>query len=167
MAVAQILGEIQRLITALEATQSLLLELFARKHIALVEANAEELLRLAEAEALLAKQLAEHVQRRHQVLSAAQVAGLPSSGISELARAIVGGNAPEFLARIRHCQQIAARLRRESWVHWVVAQRSYTQHGQLLDLIAHSGERSPTYESGVGNTSNHQGQGGVLFDASA
>jgi hypothetical protein len=45
-------------------------------------------------------------------------------------------------------------------VHWVVANRSIAQTSSLLELIAHRGDRPPTYDGAATS-------GGTLLDTSA
>ena len=81
-----LLGEIQQLLAAIEATQQQLLELFAKKLAALIGARTDELLTLARSETELANQLTQHLQQRRQILARAHEDGLPSSSIQDSSR---------------------------------------------------------------------------------
>jgi hypothetical protein len=73
---------------------------------------------------------------------------------------VVGCDAP-LIERIAACRRRATTLRREGWVHWVVAKRTLAQTNTLLDLIANRGDRPATYGAAPPT------RGGALLDASA
>ena len=114
-------------------------------------------------EAELSKELTQHLQWRRRILAQARERGLPSGSLHDLANAVANDERSDLLARIARCRSTAAKLRRESWIQWVVAQRAYSQHAELLDLIAHWGQRALTY----GRESSQTTPGGLLLDASA
>ena len=65
--------------------------------------------------------------------------------------------------RIQAARRKSERIRRESWVQWVVSQRANTYYNELLELLAYSGKKAPVYSDKPGPPSG----GGTILDASA
>ncbi len=145
-------------VAKLETLQSELFALYRRKRTALAAADVAEMQASQAPEADLAKRLKTLQQERQQILARAAQHRLPHTALAELATA-VGGDA-ELRSRIDRCRRRAGELRREGWVHWVVANRSIAQTSSLLELIAHRGDRPPTYDGAATS-------GGTLLDTSA
>ena len=143
----------------LEATQTNLLALYRRKRAALTTADAELLRQLELPERQAGEQLQSLAADRQQMIARAGQLGRACGSLMELL-ANVGGD-PALRERMRCCQQRTAALRREGWVQWVVTRRSLSQTSALLELIAHRGDRPPTYDQAAA------GGGGTLLDASA
>ncbi len=149
-------------VSKLETLQSELLTLYRKKRAALASADVVALQQTERPEREAADRLkALTVERQHLLVRAGQF-GTPNASLAEVARA-VGGDA-ELHERIDKCRQRSATLRREGWVHWVVAKRSLAQNAALLDLIAHHGNRPPTYDRPVSSSST---AGGTLLDTTA
>ena len=142
-----------------EAVQADLLALHRRKRSALATADSSILRELESLESNAAERLKKLVAERHQMLVRAGQFGTPNGSLADLAAAI--GCDASLLTRLANCRRRATTLRREGWVHWVVAKRSLAQTAALLDLIAQRGDRSPTYDKPVAAI------GGTLLDASA
>jgi hypothetical protein len=155
---AQFRSSISDYVSRLEAVQSELFALYRRKRTALATADVGVLQSLLEPEADLAKRLTTLRNERQQSLARAGQFGAPHGSLAELVTALGGDE--ELQSRIARCRSRSTELRREGWVHWVVAQRSIAQTSSLLDLIAHRGDRPPTYD---GATTT----GGTLLDTSA
>lgn len=146
----------------LERVQAALVELFAEKRRSLVTARTSELAQLAAREAEAAKALQEVVADRSRLLSDARRSGYRTDSIGGLVP-LMGALVPaEWVERLRRAEAVAAQLREESWVHWIISHRCYNHYTELLDLIAHGGETSPTYS----RQPDRSAAGGVLLDAS-
>jgi FlgN protein len=146
-------------VARVEAVQADLLAAYRRKRAALAAADTAVLREIEPLERQAAERLKALVGERHQMLVRAGQFGTPHGSLADVANALACD--PAVLARLASCRKRAATLRREGWVHWVVAKRSLAQTGALLDLIAHRGDRSPTYDKPTGRP------GGTLLDASA
>jgi len=164
-----LLDEVRGFLNGLEATQSDLRELYSKKRSALQGARADELIRLAETETTLTRALHEHMKRRHRILQQANRQGVAATTIEELIdqetdqQAFLGGDGRELRSQIADLQRMSALLRRESWIHWIIAHRAYQYHSELLDLIAQGGEKRPTYG---GPTGSRDSGGGAILDHS-
>lgn len=123
-------------------------------------AKAAEILQLAEREKALVVAMQEHVHCRTNILERGRRQGLPSQSLERLTRTIDAGDARQLQSRMRGMRQTATELRRESWIHWIVAQRTCGQYSSLLELIAHHGKQSPTYDEQPGGMST----GGAILD---
>lgn len=145
-------------VSRLEAVQSELFALSRRKRTALATADVAVLQSLLAPETDLAKRLTTLRNERSQLLVRAGQYRAPNASLAELG--IACGSDQELQSRMARCRSRAAELRREGWVHWVVAQRSIAQTSSLLELIAHRGDRPPTYDNATTN-------GGTLLDTSA
>ena len=146
-------------VSRLEGVQSDLLALYRRKRVALAAADVTELQSLTAFESDGVERLKTLGSERQRLLVQAAQLGAANSSLSDVATAI--GSDGSLHDRIAKCRRRAAELRREGWVHWVVAQRSITQTTALLELIAHRGDRPPTYDGGSSSA------GGTLLDTSA
>jgi hypothetical protein len=163
-----LLRELTRFLTALEETQQELLVLFGAKRLALDQHQSEELMRLSVQEGALAARLQELVSERSKFLLKARGAGFAVESLLEFAGAVgktVGDSrvlrAIELIElRIHEAQQRTAQLQHESWVHWIVSHRCYNHYTELLELIAHGGQRAPTY-----GDRHPAASGGALLDA--
>lgn len=145
-------------VSRVEAVQTELLTLYRHKRVALAAADAAALRDLEVPERGAAERLKTLVAERQQMLVRAGQFQLPQGSLADLAGAV--GCDPAVVARIASCRRRAAAIRREGWVHWVVAKRSLAQTAALLDLIAHRGAPPTTYEKAVAAA------GGALLDAS-
>lgn len=150
---------IEAYVTRLEAAQSELLSLYRRKRIALTTADAPALRELEQPERQTAEQLKSLVGERLQLLTRAGQFHLPHESLIATAAAV---DAPTtVLERLANCRRRATALRREGWIHWIVAKRGLAQTTALLDLIVHRGDRPATYDKPLASP------GGSLLDTSA
>ena len=163
MPVDKTLSQIETFLTSLEATQTELASLLEKKRAALTNARADELLRLSHIEADLAVRLQEHLDDRRRIIEQAEQRGSAAESIRHLVTQIGGEAASRLEPRLQHAERLAKTLRRESWIHWIVAQRTCRHYGDLLELIAHCGETAPTYS----RSPSRQTTGGAILDASA
>lgn len=155
---ADIRASITDYVSRLETVQSELFALYRRKREALATADVAELQALQTPEEDLAKRLMTLQQDRQRILARSGQLGVPSTSLAEVVTALGGDE--ELQPRIARCRRRAGELRREGWVHWVVANRSIAQTSSLLELIAHRGDRPPTYDGAATS-------GGTLLDTSA
>jgi len=160
---SQFAKAIDAFLTRLESRQSAFAEHYVDKDEALRTSQTKRLFEIAAREEQLCDDLRASALERNQILQAARGAKLPTGSISELATALEGVSDNERrLKRIERVGQRAAELRRNTWSHWVVAQRSYAQYSALIDLIANRGKTAPTSSAGEGGHAE-----GSLMDASA
>ena len=157
-----LLSRVKKFLHALEAIQDELLELYERKRLAITRAEATEMRALAQTEAKLTQTMQGFIQQRQQILNDAGGAQLPSDSILDLVAAVGGDEQPQLEERVVQSRKKSERIRRESWVHWVVSQRALNHYRDLLDLIADHGRKSPTYSHGA----RRQSTGGAILDAS-
>ena len=160
---AELLGDVVRVLRALEGTQEELAGVFARKQGLLTGSNPLELDAVTRAEGELNKRLRALVGVRRELLEQAGRAGLPSDSLKSMV-ARLGGKVAEALSpQIERIGRAAARLRTESWGQWILAQRASQHYGQLIDLIANAGQRAATYTAGPERAAG----GGAILDATA
>lgn len=126
------------------------------------ERTYDELLRLAESEAALAQQLQAAGDQRQRILQSAGRKGLPCKSLSDLAHSIAGDEGGRLQSRIQRASGMSNRIRRESWIHWIIAHRACSHYTNLLNLIANCGKKAPTYSK----ESCEESRGGVILDAS-
>ncbi len=159
-----LVAEVRRFLRNFETTQEELGELYRHKRTALIEARAPDLMRIAESENRLALDLKDQLGRRRQILQRSASAGLPAESIRTLVAAFDPKSRAELEPQIERAQSMATQVRRESWIHFIIAQRSLHQYNDLMELIAHCGQRSPTYNRTRGQETTG---GGAILDASA
>ena len=165
-----LLHDLSQFLTELEQTQHDLLTLFTAKREALDRRLSAELLRLSVEEGKLTARLQQLVKERTNLLNQARSAGFAVESLLELAGVIgrtVGDSrvlrAIELIEnRIIQSQLRTSKLQHESWVHWIISHRCYNHYTELLELIAHGGQRAPTYGEKASFAT-----GGALLDAAA
>jgi len=161
---ARLLEEVRQFLPDLESTQREFSNLFLRKREALIAARSDELLRLADSETVLVKRLHSHLGRRQRILIEARSEGLPSDSIVNLVARIAGEEIKPLETRIERIRILSLRLRRESWIHWIISHRTYNHYSEILNLIAHCGEQAPTYSRD--KNEEKKSTGGAILDTS-
>ena len=161
---AGLLAEVTSLLDRLEATQEELLALFNRKLVALTAAQADEIVKLAESETKLSDRLKQHLAERQRILQQAKERGLACRSVVDVVNAIGGRDRDAIKRRANDSRRRSAKLRQESWIHWIIAHRAIRHHSELLNLIAHCGEKAPTYDK---TTGTEPSAGGAILDTSA
>lgn len=161
MSTEELLHRIDGYLRDLADAQAQLSDLYAAKQSALVAARADELLRLAQSETGLAQRLRQAVGTRREILDEAASRRLPAGSLTELAAAIAGARLPALAERLERIRQTAEHLRREGWNHWIMSQRSCQQYTEILNFIAHRGQRPPVYS----REAPDRASGGVILDA--
>lgn len=159
---AQLLDEIRQFLHGLERAQQELSTLYAEKRTALVQGRNDDLMRIAQTESTLADTLKSLLGRRGQILDQAKSSGVDANSILTLVGAVGGDDYVALEPRIEQLRRNADELRRETWIHWIIAHRAYSHYSELLELVAHSGKKSPTYDE----KSKESSSGGAIFDAS-
>lgn len=160
---AQRLEEVRRFLAGLEIIQQQFATHLEQKTIALKSADRPQLLQLAEVEKTLVAQLQQHLMVRGDILQRAKQFGLPADSLEKLTESIAGTEWESFKESIDRARTMTQLLRRQSWIHWVMAHRAFTNYGELLSLIANGGQGSLTYDD---QTTRSSTRGGTLLDAS-
>lgn len=155
--------EVFRLLADLEQIQIEMEQLHMVKDRALAAPKAEQLTPLAQLEGELAQRLQTFTVERTRLLAKARQHGLPGDSLQALAGAIGGAQQAAALERIELAQVRSARLRRHSWSHWLIAHRCYQHYTEMLELIAHGGQKAPTYSTT--QTATSKGRTGVMLNA--
>ncbi len=158
----KVLKAVELFLLQLEALQQELSEVMAQKRTAMTALAGDELTKICQEEQTLIARLQKLLHERHRILAFAKQRGWASESLWHLVQAIATENREELSRRIEESQQRAVRLRHESWVHWIISHRSYNHYTELIELIAHCGQQSPTYHE-EGNKST---AGGALLDTS-
>lgn len=158
----QLLDELRGFLRDLESTQDSLLQLFGRKLSALHNSQADELMQLSTQEAELARQLQILLGRRQRILEQVRQDGYSCETLFAVVDVLGGDDRDQLQSRIRRAEQMSQELRQESWVHWIISNRAYNHYTEILELIAHCGEKSPTYSQ----QPNEGTSGGAILDTS-
>tara|TARA_R110002111_G_scaffold107056_2_gene165517 strand:+ start:100204 stop:100725 length:522 start_codon:yes stop_codon:yes gene_type:complete len=159
----QLLGKLVGILNDLEPIQKQLLNLYQEKSKALKQVDATLIEQFGVVEEGLTRDLQFVLLRRQQLLQTAAQQGLPADSMKALLSGMGVAESTPVFQRIFEAQKRSQKLRHESWVQWIVSQRSYQHYSQILELIAHAGQKVPTYSRGQ----NESSTGGVIFDASA
>ena len=101
------------------------------------------------------------LNRRREILDEATRDNLPAGSLTELAAAITGGQHAALAHRLDRARHATEELRREGWNHWIISHRTCQQYTDLLNLIAHCGQKPPTYS----RDAHDKSIGGVILDA--
>lgn len=167
----QLVGEYEQIQDALE-------RLLEAKTAAMGAGRPELLFELSQQEALVAQRLQNFAAVRRNLLERARRQKLSFGSLKELVESMDGGRKDAgaigtgvigsaeraaVLERINVAQARAARLRRQTWTHWIVTQQSLQHCGEMLEIIAHGGQRAPTYTSSLSTPTT--GKGGALLNA--
>jgi hypothetical protein len=98
---------------------------------------------------------------RTQVLTTAKSEGHAADSLAQLIPRIAAAETDELMRQVARGEAAASRLRQESWVQWIISHRCYNHYTELLELIAHGGERSPVYSDRPETAT----RGGAVLDA--
>jgi hypothetical protein len=155
--------ETARFVDALEGTQQELFAALREQRRALVLGDATELDRLNGVAGEAARRLQQLSGWRTRLIDHASVDGGSASNLSDVLSRTMGMESESLRARLQRVQHRFLELRREAWIQWVISHRGQSVYADLLDLIAHGGQKAPTYHDGQPPA----GQGGVMLDAAA
>jgi hypothetical protein len=154
-------AELERFAIALQEAQQCLLTVLRTKRAALAGSDATALAALQEPELEAARRLQTLVTWRGRLLERARNDGHSCETLIDLAGAL-GPSANIVTARLRESRQLAAEIRHESWVQWVITNRCCNFYSELLELIAQGGRKPATYH----DTNPHRSTA-ALLDAKA
>ncbi len=149
MSMEQLLFEIEKFLTLLEPHQQKMLQLCDQKTVQLREGKMKELIELSNHEAVLTREMQLLLSTRQQLLNMASGICGQVESLEEIVKPIDTKAAQSILQRIEHSKGISEKIRRESWVHWIIAQKSCQHYGELIDIIAHCGKQAPSYAEGI------------------
>ena len=153
---------VRRFLAELEAAQTGLRDVLDRKGRALQAADAAELERIGEVEQEHVRGLQALLSRRRRILDQARAIGTVES-ISDLVEQFAGSDQSDLREQIGRIRAAADQIRRETWVHWIVARSMSSHYSELLELIANCGHEAPTYDE---RPVAHAPAGGAILDAS-
>ncbi|WP_298859078.1 hypothetical protein [uncultured Gimesia sp.] len=159
----QLLSQLVGILNDLEPIQKQLLDLYQAKSKALKQVDVARFEQFGVVEEELTRELQFVLLARQQLLQKAEQHGFPSQTMKDLLSGLDVAEADLVFQRIDDAEQRSKKLRHESWVQWIVSQRSYQHYSQILELIANAGQKVPTYSRGQ----NESNTGGAIFDASA
>lgn len=162
MASSELGSRVLRLLKDLECAQGKLQSVFAVKRTVLTNGTAKEIAALTQSESQVVAHLRELLKLRQQILGEAKRQGVSAGTLRELTPRVLAGDRASVLARMDRFEEQMASLRREGWGHWIVANRNYHHHTDLLDLIAYHGKAAPTYSRKAPRTT----AGGAILDTS-
>jgi len=152
-------SELAALLERLSAAQRELLSLLAAKRELIIRRDHQSLAALSQREGELATELGACQQRRHELLSQADAAGLPGGSLTDLSAALPKTAATTLRGPIAEASDRARLIRHECLAQWVAVQRTVLHLSQMLEIIATGGRSQPTYGKGRGAE-----RGGALID---
>ncbi|MBW3541492.1 MAG: flagellar export chaperone FlgN [Planctomycetes bacterium] len=158
---AQFSGEIRRFLHDLDNIQSAFEELFGRKRELLTAAEAARLVTLADEEASLVERMQRLITRRGRLLIEARTAGSKADSLTGLAAELPEDERESLRPELSEARRRTEALRRESWLQWIVASRTFRHYSDLLELMAHGGREPATYDGDRPGAP----AGGALLDA--
>ncbi len=141
-------SELAALLERLSAAQRELLSLLAVKRDLIVKRDHQSLAALATREGELATELQACQQRRQELLTQADAAGLPDGSIAELSAALPKSAAASLRSPVAEAVNRSRLIRHECLTQWVAVQRTVLHLSQMLEIIATGGRSQPTYGKG-------------------
>jgi flagellar biosynthesis/type III secretory pathway chaperone len=154
--------ELAELLSRLSNAQQQLLSLIAQKTDLLSSRDHQGLSKLMPQEEALCEELQACYQRRQELLTEAEAAGLPADSICSLAAALPDQSEKPLEKPLQESIERSRLLRHHSVAQWVVVQRTLLHLSHMLEIIATGGQSKPTY--GNGDASNSSG---ALMDRAA
>lgn len=154
-------NRIEQYVRDLQSAQERLSAVYERKQSALTAAESEQLLEIAQSEAVLTEEFQSLLAERSQILNAAGPQW-SDRNLQELAAFVAPDNA-SLRQRIERVRHTAHELRTQSWIHWIISHRTYQHYTEILNIIANHGRPSPVYSRDAQPTTT----GGAVLDASA
>jgi len=137
-------AELAEFLEELSGVQSELLEVLAAKRDCMASNNLHEITALHPRTEELCDRLKACHDRRADLLAKAELLGLPSGSLQQLATSL-----PEQASPARQQVKDAALrmrlLQHHSLTNWVLAQRTILHLSQLLEIVATGGQLQPTY----------------------
>jgi len=154
---------VNQFLDALEQIQAELVELFEVRRQALIRGSATEMQRLNEREQEYGGRLQGILAFRNRILAKLNERGENFQNLEQVVsrfRDVPEGR--EVLTRIENSKRTQAQLRQASWTHWIISHRCYNHYTEILDLIAHQGQKEPGYSERPHQTVT----GGTMLDTS-
>jgi|GEM_PF-3925374 len=158
-----IVQEIRRLLVAFRSVQKRLFSIYAQKNRAMRTSNLEILNRSLVEENRCHIEFQNLMRVRKDLITRANPLAPGAKTLEELVELIGEEDRDELLGKVKILKTSTANLRSQSWGHWIIARRGFQHYSQILELIANSGKKSPTYE----RTNRHVHSGGAILDTSA
>ena len=155
--------EIRTYLDELVSIQTTLSDLFAIKFQALRGEDPEQIQKVTQEEVGLVDRLGQMMQMREKMLARSGRAGKPANSLRDYVEQIPAPERQELQELIKRSTELTLELRQQSWKQWIYIQRSHQDYTEILDLIAHRGNQSPTYHM----TNIQESSGGAILDASA
>ncbi len=158
-----VLQLVNQFLEGLESIQTELIDLFEIKRRALVQGDVDDIHRLNGRERECAVRLQGLLAFRNRILSKIREQEPAIQSLEELAlrfQHLPGWD--RVLERIRSSNRTQGRIRQASWTHWIISHRCYNHYTEILDLIAHQGEKEAAYSQ----VSHQTVRGGTMLDAS-
>jgi phage shock protein A len=141
-------SEVADLLSRISAAQQKLLDLLARKHDHLLNRDEQSLAALMPEERQLCGELQACHERRQELLTQAEAAGLPGDSIQSVTDALPPERGKPLEKPLRETFERSRLLRHQSVAQWVVVQRTLLHLSGMLEIIATGGRQKPTYGSG-------------------
>ena len=140
--------DIGGLLAELADVQSALLTVLAEKRHILATNDHEALSAMAVREQQLLDRLQACHERRQQLLSHAEAAGMPADSIRTLSEHLPAESRGRVQANIREAADLCRLLQHQSLTNWVLVQRTLVHLSQMIEIIATGGRPRPTYGKG-------------------
>jgi hypothetical protein len=141
-------AEIAALLGELADVQSALLATLVEKRNVLAKNDHQALPEMTAREQQLVDRLQACHERRQQLLSRAEAAGLPADSIGSLTDRLAPESRARLQAGIHEASQRSRFLQHQSLTNWVLVQRTLLHLSQLIEIIATGGRLKPTYGDG-------------------
>ncbi|MAT16756.1 MAG: hypothetical protein CMJ46_15975 [Planctomyces sp.] len=160
---AELAEKIRSYLVELVNAQTELMNLFREGGVALYGDNPHQIQQFVQQKTELVQKMSLKLQQREGLLKRAQAAGYKALSLQEVVAQLPVEETEELRQLIDLSTRLTLHLRQESWKQWVFLQRSHQHHAEVLELIAHRGQKSPTYHE----KSPREATGGAILDASA
>jgi len=121
------------------------------------------LVRLIDEELKLTRLLQDCLSRRTSMINQVEKLGVKVNSLTEVIQVIAGAKKNQLLQSVQRIEEGSQKIRKESWVHWIIAHRAHNHYTELLDIIAQCGEKPATYSP----EDKLSSKGGALLDTSA
>ena len=158
----ELLAELEQFAEKLIDAEQSLFDVLRRKRAALTSADLDTMAALQAPETEAARRLQELVSWRAGILARALQTGHRCESLTGLVQTLPVEKTGKLRALLKSAQRLARAVREESWTQWVITNRCCNFYGEVLELIAHGGRKSPTYDER--SWSHH---GGAVLDANA
>ncbi len=149
MTTAELLPEIDQFLSSLMLKQGEMIKLCEQKTVFLREGKMTQLTELSQREAVFIREMQLLLTTRQRLIDMASDSGNRMESLEEIVSTIEDNRTKNLLQRMDKSKELSAIIRRETWVHWIIAQKSSQHYGELIDIIAHCGNQAPSYAEGL------------------